>query len=68
MVTDVVRCPHCHLKVTLGETGKEPSIQYDVQEWQERCRYPELGGAGWCLAREENSGSPTRKLGPTSKR
>jgi hypothetical protein len=67
MATDVIRCPHCQLEVTLGQTGEEPSIDYDLEEWRRRCRYPELGGAGWCIARKENDGIPTRNSGPTGK-
>jgi hypothetical protein len=67
MRTEVIRCPHCHLEVTLGQRGKEPSIDYDVEEWRKRCRYPELGGAGWCIVRKENNGTPPRKSDPIGK-
>jgi hypothetical protein len=42
-------CPHCGLRLVISPKGREQTIEYDVSEWQKRCKRKGLNSPALCL-------------------
>jgi hypothetical protein len=52
-----ITCPRCGLalRVSDGSNGQRLSVQYDVLEWERRCKVPTLGSPVVCLMMENRA-------------
>jgi len=44
-------CPHCGLTLVVSQQGVHQTIEYDMSEWQKRCRWQALQSPVLCLVR-----------------
>jgi hypothetical protein len=56
-----ITCPDCGLvlRITRNDTGS--TLIYDVRDWQDRCKRPNLDDPAWCLIRRDGSHPPKEK-------
>jgi hypothetical protein len=57
---ECMTCPRCGLALRLseGSDGQSISVQYDVVQWERRCKVPTLGSPAVCLMMENGRPAP----------
>jgi hypothetical protein len=57
---ECMTCPRCGLALRVSEEshGQSISFQYDVLQWERRCKVPALGSPAVCLMMENGRRAP----------
>lgn len=48
----ILTCPHCGLSLKIEHHAGGPILVYDRNEWNRRCRQPDLNSPAYCLSEE----------------
>ena len=54
-VIEQITCPDCGLALRVDPTASGTTFAFDMNEWQPRCKMPELGAPAWCLIRRDGT-------------
>jgi hypothetical protein len=49
MPPKTITCPDCGLVVRVLPDATGTKIVYDFNDWQRRCKRPDLDGPAWCF-------------------
>jgi hypothetical protein len=55
MSPKTIICPDCGLDIRVLSDATGSKLVYDINDWQRRCRRPNLGGVALCLVRRKGA-------------
>ena len=59
---EITTCPHCGLVLRVETRTEDFTIRYDIDEWRQRCKVPDLSSPALCLTQGTTPGE--RELKP----
>jgi hypothetical protein len=57
MPAKTITRPDCGLVLRVVRDATGTNFTYDINEWQRRCKRPELDDPAWCLIQRDGMGS-----------